>query len=129
MSCDCSSLIGLKEGINKDFLASSNVSFELAVLLWADKAKTIPFDLTGYHGRGAIGVRNGANVTELMPMTVTIAMDSQYTLIYGVVTKANIETLPTLKPLVYDMTVETDDLSFSFTLIWGNLIFNPLPGA
>jgi hypothetical protein len=129
MSCGCSDTIILKKPIHKDFQASGNVSLEIATDLWEDQEETIPLDLIGWTARGSIGRRDGNTVNELQEMTVVIAMDADETVVYGVVSKSNVEDLPQLTPLVYDIACDRTSDGYSFTVIEGNLIFNPLPGT
>lgn len=93
-----------------------NVKFELTLLVYANKAKTTPYDLTGFDARGAISTLAGA---PLQDMICTIVQDSEQTLVYGYIDTATVLTLPQDSGMLYDISVDNDDTGASFCLITG----------
>jgi hypothetical protein len=128
MSSCCSQIVYLKKPDMEQIEADGNVSLELATLLWADKAKTIPFDLTGYTARGAIGNRTQNVITPLLTLSTDIVMTDDETVVYAIATKSQIETLSATwanKGLYYDVSLDNASEAFSFSILKGTIIFNP----
>lgn len=117
---DCSNEFYLKQPDTVVIRVDGNVSFNYGALLWANRSRTIPTDLTGFTGRGAIGPPEPQSGSPLALMTVAVIMTATETAVTATIPYATVVTLPRMVPLPFDISFDNGD--YSFTLTKGHIV-------
>lgn len=115
---DCCNIVFLREPVIGDYEAMGNELLTFAFELWNDNARTVPFDFTGYTGRGAL--RDPGPPVVITPLTsITIVGN----LVTGLLDKATVETLSISVPFIFDLSVDNSGNGDSFCLWTGTITF------
>lgn len=112
----------LRKPTIQDLEAMGNDLLTISDNLWTNQTHTVPYDLIGYVGRGALKNKNTGEVFA-HPFVVVITQDSTICNVTGTIAKAYIETLPVATPFIYDISVDSGVSGDSFTVITGIITF------
>jgi hypothetical protein len=108
----------LRKPIIQNVEAMNNVLFTLAFELWKDAANTIPYDMTGYVGRGGLQLKN-TPTGPVIPFTAIVITNSVIinvpTLITATLDKSTVETLLTRQPYIFDVSFDNSGTGDSFS--------------
>jgi hypothetical protein len=115
MGCDT---VFLRKPTIQDLEAMGNDVLTISDNLWQDQLLAVPFDFTGYVGRGALKDKNSGIVFGT-PFTVAINANN----ITGTIAKSAVETIPAHRPFIYDISVDRSSDGDSFTVITGIITF------
>ena len=116
----CQNPIYLKDYESRDLVEYINQSFELATELFTDDEETVPMDLTGYVGRGAISSKDR---TLVVPFTYSIVGN----LITASLTVQQVQALTPETPYYYDHGADLysgPTIVYTLPIFAGIIVFN-----
>ncbi len=107
----------LRKPVIGNYEAMGNDRLTLAIELFSDDKRTVPYDFTGYTARGALKHGAGGAVTPLTSATIA------GNLVTGLLSKATVESLEMNFAYIFDLSVDNGGTGDSFSLWTGTVVF------